>query len=100
MAKKSMIQRDVKRINMTKKYKKKRFELKKQIKNASFTNQKIELYKELDKLPRNSSAVRIRNRCWLTGRSRGYYRDFGLSRHLLREMAHNCELPGVTKSSW
>lgn len=100
MAKKSMIQRDLKRIKMANQYRKKRLELKEQIKNTHSAFQKIELSKKLEKLPRNSSSVRIKNRCWLTGRSRGYYRDFGLSRHVLREMAHNCLLPGVVKSSW
>ena len=65
-----------------------------------FCSSLILLHNKLQKLPRNSSKIRIRNRCWKTGRPRGYYRDFGLSRHVLREMAHDCMLPGVTKSSW
>ena len=56
--------------------------------------------KKFEKLPRNSSPSRNRNRCWVTGRSRGFYRDFGLSRHVLREMAHEGLIPGLTKSSW
>ena len=55
---------------------------------------------KLQKLPRNSSKIRLRNRCWRTGRPRGFYRDFGLCRNMLREMAHEGLLPGVTKSSW
>jgi small subunit ribosomal protein S14 len=54
----------------------------------------------LQKLPRNSSSTRLHNRCMQTGRPRGFYRDFGLSRHNLREMAHKGLLPGVTKASW
>ena len=50
--------------------------------------------------PGNSLPIRLKNRCWKTGRSRGFYRDFGLSRHVLREMAHECLLPGVIKASW
>ena len=63
-------------------------------------NLKLEIHSKIQRLPRNSSKIRIRNRCWKTGRPRGYYRDFGVSRHVLREMAHQCLLPGVTKSSW
>jgi len=61
---------------------------------------KLSVYKKLESLPRNSSSIRHRNRCWATGRSRGFYRDFGLSRHVLREMAHEGLIPGLTKSSW
>ena len=63
-------------------------------------NLKFEIHSKIQRLPRNSSKIRIRNRCWKTGRPRGFYRDFGLSRHVVREMAHQCLLPGVTKSSW
>ena len=58
------------------------------------------LNEKLQKLPRNSSSIRIRNRCWKTGRPRGYYRHFGLCRNVVREFAHDCLLPGVTKASW
>ena len=58
------------------------------------------LHLELQKLPRNSSPTRLHNRCQQTGRPHAYYRDFGLSRHNLREMAHKGLLPGVTKASW
>jgi small subunit ribosomal protein S14 len=61
---------------------------------------KLAAHSKIQQLPRNSSKIRIRNRCWKTGRPRGFYRDFGISRHVLREMAHQCLLPGVTKSSW
>ena len=100
MAKKSMIQREIKRIKLNKKYSNKRDTLLLEYSKADSFESKILIHNKLQKLPRNSSKIRIRNRCWKTGRPRGYYRDFGLSRHVLREMAHDCLLPGVTKSSW
>lgn len=100
MAKQSMIQREKKRERLVSKYEKKRIKIKEELKNVSTYKEKLELYSKLQKLPRNSFPCRLRNRCWLTGRSRGYYRQFGLSRHVLREMAHACLLPGVVKSSW
>jgi small subunit ribosomal protein S14 len=100
MAKKSMIEREKKRIKLTNKYAEKRKNLLNEYRNIRDFNLKLEIHSKLQKLPRNSAKIRIRNRCWKTGRPRGYYRDFGLSRHVLREMAHQCLLPGVTKSSW
>nr|YP_010902709.1 ribosomal protein S14 [Hypnea nidulans]WCH54564.1 ribosomal protein S14 [Hypnea nidulans] len=100
MAKKSMIQREIKREKLYHKYKEKREKLKKLIKITSNFQEKINLQKQLQKLPLNSAPFRKRNRCWMTGRSRGFYRNFGLSRHALREMTHECLLPGVKKSSW
>nr|QXM16336.1 ribosomal protein S14 [Chaetoceros gracilis]QXM17188.1 ribosomal protein S14 [Chaetoceros muellerii] len=100
MAKKSMIEREKKRIKLNHKYKTKRDNLLNQYKTTEDFNLKLEIHFKIQKLPRNSSKIRIRNRCWKTGRPRGYYRDFGISRHVLREMAHQCLLPGVTKSSW
>jgi small subunit ribosomal protein S14 len=100
MAKKSMIEREKKRIRLEKKYALKRTNLLDLYKNETKFNQKLEIHSKLQKLPRNSAKTRIRNRCWKTGRPRGVFRDFGLSRHVLREMAHQCLLPGVTKSSW
>ncbi|NEP54865.1 MAG: 30S ribosomal protein S14 [Moorea sp. SIO3C2] len=100
MAKKSMRQREVKRNKLTNKYIEKRLLLKNSIKLSKDFEQNIVLQKQLQKIPRNSLKCRQRNRCWMTGRSRGFYRDFGLSRHVLREMAHQCLLPGVRKSSW
>ena len=100
MAKTSMVQREIKRVNLHKKYKTKRENLLKQYKKTKGFKLKLEVHLKIQKLPRNSAKVRIRNRCWKTGRPRGYYRDFGVSRHVLREMAHQCLLPGVTKSSW
>jgi small subunit ribosomal protein S14 len=100
MAKKSMIEREKKRRKFVAKFMIKRQNLKEQIKNAEFLEEKLHLYAKLQKLPRNSSAVRLHNRCLITGRPKGYYRHFGLSRHVLREFGHNCFLPGLTKSSW
>nr|YP_009243825.1 ribosomal protein S14 [Sporolithon durum]AMK96067.1 ribosomal protein S14 [Sporolithon durum] len=100
MAKKSLIEKELKRKKLAIQHQDKRNKLKAAIKKTSKLNEQLKLQKGLQKLPRNSAPIRIRNRCWLTGRSRGYYRDFGLSRHILREMAHNCLLPGVIKASW
>jgi len=100
MAKKSMIEREKKRIKLTDKYAEKRKVLLTEYRNTQDFSLKLDIHSKLQKLPRNSSKIRIRNRCWKTGRPRGYYRDFGLSRHVVREMAHQCLLPGVTKSSW
>lgn len=95
-----MIEREKKRIKLHKKYASKRSSLLKKYQIEDSFNVKLELHSKLQKLPRNSAKTRIRNRCWKTGRPRGFFRDFGVSRHVLREMAHQCLLPGVTKSSW
>lgn len=100
MAKKSMIEREKKRQKLVDKYAQKREDIKEQIAQSASQQEKMNLHRQLQQLPRASSPTRLRNRCWVTGRSRGYYRDFGLSRHVLREMAHEGLLPGVTKSSW
>ena len=104
MAKKSMIEREVKRQKLIQKYLKKRIQL---LNERAGTNGVRPTLKDqflisvkLQKLPRNSSPTRYHNRCFVTGRPKGYFRDFGLSRHVLREMAHQCLLPGVTKASW
>ncbi len=89
MAKESMKAREVKRKRLVEKYAAKREELKKAGDSVG-----------LQKLPRNSSKVRVRNRCNLTGRPRGYMRDFGVSRNQFRDMALFGLIPGVTKSSW
>ena len=89
MAKESMKAREVKRLKLVKKYAKKRAELKAQGD-----------YIGLARLPRNSSPVRLHNRCKLTGRPKGYMRMFGISRITFREMANNGLIPGVTKASW
>lgn len=100
MAKKSMIERDRNRSRLITKYSVKRELLKQAIKEAISMEEKFLLHRKLQTLPRNSAPIRLRNRCSLTGRPRGYYRDFGLSRHVLREYASQGLLPGVTKSSW
>jgi small subunit ribosomal protein S14 len=100
MAKKSMIEREKKRQGLVAKYAVKRTALKEQFASAETQEEKMDLHRQIQRLPRNSAQCRVRNRCWVTGRSRGFYRDFGLSRHVLREMAHEGLLPGVTKSSW
>nr|ABU88342.1 ribosomal protein S14 [Chlamydomonas moewusii] len=101
MAKKSMIQRELKRQKLVMKYAVKREALKKQINEETTSLKKrLVLHRKLQELPRNSSSVRLHNRCLVTGRPKGFYRDFGLSRHVLREMAHQGLLPGVQKASW
>ena len=100
MAKKSMIEREKKRARLIAKYADKRAELKEQLRTATSAAQKLEISRQIQRLPRDSSPTRQRNRCMVTGRPRGYYRDFGLSRNVLREWAHEGLLPGVVKSSW
>jgi small subunit ribosomal protein S14 len=100
MAKKSMIERDRKRTRLITKYAAKREHLLVEIKKASSLEEKLVLHRKLQQLPRNSASVRSHNRCTITGRPRGYFRDFGLSRHVLREYALQGLLPGVVKSSW
>jgi small subunit ribosomal protein S14 len=100
MAKQSMIQRELKRNKLVKKYAKKRKQVLVELKTAKNLTEIFSMQRTLQRLPGNSSPIRLKNRCWKTGRSRGFYRDFGLSRHVLREMAHECLLPGVVKSSW
>ncbi len=100
MAKKSMIERQKKREETVAKYADKRQALIEQFQNATSQREKLELHRQIQQLPRDSARNRLRNRCWVTGRSRGVYRDFGLSRHVFREWAHEGLLPGVVKSSW
>jgi len=89
MAKKSLIAREVKRAALIEKYAEKRAKLKAEGDSIG-----------LQKLPKNSTPVRLHNRCQLTGRSRGYMRQFGISRINFREMASNGLIPGVKKASW
>nr|YP_011007311.1 30S ribosomal protein S14 [Scytothamnus australis]WAM64740.1 30S ribosomal protein S14 [Scytothamnus australis] len=89
-----------KREKLVTKYGEKRKSLLLEFKKAKTFSDQMEVHKNIEKLPRNSAHVRLRNRCWRTGRSRGVYRDFGLCRHMIRDMAHNCILPGVRKASW
>lgn len=89
MARKSLIAREVKRQKLVDKY----ADLRKKLKEAGD-------YEALDKLPRNSSKVRLHNRCQLTGRPKGYMRKFGVSRVTFRKMANEGLIPGITKASW
>jgi small subunit ribosomal protein S14 len=100
MAKKSMLERELKRKRLVSKYSKRRQQILNELKGTSSLEGIFVLNEKLQKLPRNSSASRIRNRCWKTGRPRGYFRYFGLCRNVVREFAHDCLLPGVTKASW
>jgi small subunit ribosomal protein S14 len=101
MPKTSAIERNKKRRRLVEKYKAKRAELKAILANPKTTD--VEFFsaqKKIAKLPRNSSAVRIRNRCSLSGRPRGYIGKFGVSRITFRELALSGKIPGVIKSSW
>ena len=101
MAKKSKIVREHKLIKKVQKYASLRAELKKIIKNPGSSNEdKKAAVAKLDKLPRSSSPIRIRTRCFKTGRPRGVIRRFNLSRIAFREMALKGEIPGITKASW
>ena len=100
MAKKSMLERESKRKKLVAKYSEKRKNILSELKNTNSLEEKFSLNEKIQKLPRNSSSIRIRNRCWKTGKPRGFFRFFGLCRNVIRELAHECVLPGVTKSSW
>ena len=101
MAKQSSIQKNLKRKNIVKKFNNKRQSLKKKIMKKDLTiEERFKMQSKLNELPRDSSKIRVRNRCKLTGRTRGVYRKFGLSRIKIRELSMSGELPGVAKSSW
>ena len=100
MAKQGMIEREKKRERQVIKYGAKRESIKEELKKINSFKERVALYKKFERIPRNSSPSRQRNRCWVTGRSRGFYRDFGLSRHVLREMGNDGLIPGLKKSSW
>lgn len=101
MAKKSMINRDKNRAALVTKHAAKRAELRNKVKNVKLSEEERHAAMvALQKMPRDSSYIRRRNRCSLTGRARGYYRKFGLSRSKLREVMMRGEAPGVTKASW
>ena len=101
MAKQSSIQKNNHRKNIVSKFKNKRQNLKKKIMQKNLTMEdRFKIQSQLNDLPRDSSRIRVRNRCELTGRTRGVYRKFGLSRIKLRELSMSGSLPGVVKSSW
>lgn len=89
MSKVSVIARNTKRMRLVQKYQSKREELK-----------KLGDYESLQKLPRNSSPNRLRNRCFITGRGRGVYRKYGLCRNMFRQLALEGKIPGIKKASW
>jgi len=99
MAKKSMLEREKKRKKLTSQYFKKRQNILIELKTANSLEKIFELNEKLQKLPRNSSRTRIRNRCWKTGRPRGYFRFFGLCKNSLHKLTHNYLLPGIIKTS-
>lgn len=101
MAKKSMIAREAKRAETVKKFATKRAELKATIVSPSATEEQVwEAQIKLQKMPRDASSSRQRNRCRITGRPHGVYRKFGLCRHKLREAAMRGDVPGLVKASW
>ena len=100
MSRKSLIEREKKRKNLVRKYIQKRKNLKFQIQKSAFLEEKFNLHQKIQKLPRNSAPTRLHNRCLLSGRPKGFFRDFGISRHFLRELAHEGLLPGIQKASW
>lgn len=101
MAKKSSIEKNKKRMKLAQHYNEKRLALKAKVKDVSLSwDERLEAQKQLQSIPRNASPVRIRKRCALTGRPRGYIGIFDLSRIKFRELALSGFLPGVKKTSW
>jgi small subunit ribosomal protein S14 len=101
MAKTSMVNRDIKRKKLVAKHATKRAELKKIISSpTSSYEERMDASTKLQKMPRDSSPSRVRNRCELTGRSRGVYSKFGLGRNKLREATMRGDVPGLRKASW
>ena len=101
MAKKSVIARERKRQRLVAKYKEERDRLRAIMKSPTATlEKKLEAQRRLQKLPKNSAPARLRNRCQITGRPRGYLRMFGVCRNLFRQLALEGKIPGVRKASW
>ena len=101
MSKTSSVYRNLKRVKMSEKYANRRQKLKEVVMNKNAdAEERFQATLKLAEMPRNSAKIRIRNRCKLTGRSRSYYRKFGLSRVELRDLASFGEIPGLVKSSW
>ena len=101
MARQSIVNREQKRRNTVQKFAAKRAELKSVLSSSSASEEeKAQAREKLQKLPRDASPVRLRNRCALTGRPRGVFKKFGLARGKLREIALRGEIPGVIKASW
>ena len=101
MAKSSMVEREKKRNKVVRRCSEKRVKLMAIIKSPTTSyDEKQEAMLQLQKMPRNASPVRLRNRCSITGRPKGYYRKFGLGRNKLREAAMRGDIPGLIKASW
>jgi small subunit ribosomal protein S14 len=101
MAKRSMIERQTKRLKTVQRYAAKRAEYRRIVRSPTSTDdEKQQAQTKLQALPRNASPVRLRNRCSITGRPHGYYRKFGLARNKLRESTMRGEIPGLSKASW
>ena len=101
MAKTSAVQRNLKRIKLSKRFFNKRKKLKAIIRNKKLPlNERFAAQSKLSKLPKNSAKIRVRNRCEITGRPHGVYRKLRISRIALRRMASSGKIPGMTKSSW
>ena len=101
MAKLSSVQKNLNRHKLIEKFSNKRKVLKKKIMDKTISiEERLKLQNKLNDLPRNSANIRYRNRCKLTGRTRGVYRKFGLSRIKIRELSMSGDLPGMVKSSW
>jgi|TARA_B110000503_G_C7163382_1_gene420739 small subunit ribosomal protein S14 len=101
VAKLSLINRDIKRLELAKKYAPKRAMLQAIVDDATKTDEeRYDARLKIQQLPRNSNPTRQRNRCAITGRARGVFRKFGLARNKLRELAMKGEIPGMTKASW
>ena len=101
MAKLSSVQKNQNRLKLIEKFSNKRKVLKKKIMDKTISiEERLKLQNKLNDLPRNSANIRYRNRCKLTGRTRGVYRKFGLSRIKIRELSMSGDLPGMVKSSW
>ena len=101
MAKQSAIQKNINRKTLIDRLSEKRAKLKKVLMNKELPfEERVKIQMKLESMPRNSSRIRYRNRCEVTGRPRGNYRKFGLSRIKLRELSMTGDLPGVVKSSW
>ncbi len=101
MAKKCSLEKNAKRQRLSKEFRGRREKLKAIIMDKESTQEaRFDAVMKLSRLPKNSAKIRVRNRCELTGRPRGYHRKFGICRNMLRDMAQNGQLPGVIKSSW
>jgi small subunit ribosomal protein S14 len=101
MAKKSMVERQSKRLKTVQRYAAKRTEYRRILRDSTATPEQKELAQQrLQALPRDASPCRLRNRCSISGRPQGYYRKFGLARNKLREATMRGEIPGLSKASW